>query len=153
MAEVIVAYSDCLDVQVSHIETNVISYSNENDFANISYSTTPRLTFSVRVHSKFFKERAPEENEAEDQSDSNVVKLSGSVKAQKLLQIEPVPYFFHYLLRLILQHNYILIDSLEWTKEENYEQKDVDENFPLEKAEVWLTQKEEGYYSNVYGTV
>ena len=153
MAEVIHAYSDCQDVKVSHAETRLASYSNETDFANISYSIEPRPVFVLRIHSKFFKERSPEEDESEDQSDSEVVSLSGSVKAQKLLQIEPVPYFFHYLLRLILQHNYILIDSLEWTKEENYEQKDVDENFPLEKAEVWLTQKEEGYYSNVYGTV
>jgi hypothetical protein len=153
MAEVIAAYSDCLDVKVSHDETRLIEYSNENDFANISYSITPRPTFGIRVHSKFFKERTPEENESEDQSDSDVVKLSGSVKAQRQLQIEPVPYFFHYLLKLILQHNYIFIDEEEWTKEESYEQKILNEFFPMEGAEVWLTQKSEGYYSNTYGTV
>jgi hypothetical protein len=153
MAANLVAYSDCLEIKTSHSETRLISYSNEDDFANISYSIDPRPTFIIRVHSKFFKERHPEENESEDQSDSNVEKLSGSVKLQRLLQVEPCPYFFHYLLKLILQHNYILIDGEEWVKEESYSTKEMDEQFPMEPAEVWLTQKEEGYYSNTYGTV
>jgi hypothetical protein len=153
MAQIIVAYSDCLDIKVAHQETRLVSYSNETDFANISYIVEPRPVFNIRLHSKFFKERMPEENESEDQSDTEVVKLSGSVKSQKLLQVEPAPYFFHYLLKLILQHNYILIDDEEWTKEESYEMENLNEEFPLEPAEVWLTQKSEGYYSNTYGTI
>ena len=153
MATIIIAYSDCLDVRVAHSETKLISYTNENDFANISYSISPRPVFNIRVQAQFFKERAPEENESEDQSDSNVVKLSGSVKAQKLLQVEPLPYFMHYIMKLILQHNFISIDSEEWTKEENYDQKELNDKYPMELATVWLTQKSEGYYSNTYGTV
>jgi hypothetical protein len=153
MAETVVAFSDCLDVRTEQAETELIAYSNENDFANISYSIVPRPIFYVRVQCKFFKERSPEENESEDQSDSVVEKLSGSVKLQKLMQIEPLPYYFHYLLKLIFQHNYILIDNVEWIKEENYEQRDLNEKYPLESASVWLTLKEEGYYSNVYGTI
>lgn len=153
MAENVIAYSDCLEIRVSHDETKLISYSNENDFANISYSLTERPVFIIRVHAKFFKERFPEENESEELSDGEVVKLSGSVKGQKFLQLEPMPYFMHQILKLVLQHNYILIDDEEWEKEEAYDLKELNEKFPLEAAEVWLTLKEEGYVTNIYGTV
>lgn len=152
MAEVVVAYSDCLDIKPTHNETNLIEYSNESDFANISFSGSVRPVFGIRVHSKFFKERYPEENES-DEFDEDVVKLSGSVKAQKLLQIEPVPYFMHRILKLALQCNYISIDSTEWLKEESYDMKEMNEKFPMEPGETWLTAKGDNNFINTYGTV
>jgi len=95
----------------------------------------------------------PEENESDELSNGEVVKLSGSVKNQKLLEVEPLPYYFHRKMKLILQHNYILIDGQQWEKEEPYEMESLNEKYPLEKATAWLTQKDDSYFTNVYGIV
>jgi len=132
-------------------ETYLIQYSNESNFAGLDYSAG--TIFGVRVHSSFFKERFPEEDESEEISDGSVVKLSGSVKNQRLLQIEPAPFYFHNLLKRVLQHNTIYIDGMYWEKEESYEITEINSKYPLQKGEVWLTQKEDGYDTNVYGTL
>lgn len=146
----IVFSSDFLDI-FDNLANISIQYSNENDFAGLDYSTGSVFTSVVR--GKFFKERFPEENESESLSDGSVEKLSGSVKKQKLLQIEPCPYYMHEKLKLILQHNYILIDGLLWEKEENYEMSPLNEKNPFELGSVWLTQKQNSYFTNVYGVV
>lgn len=143
------AYSDY--VYIDDSETTQIQYSNENNFAGLDYSNDD--IFNMRVKSKFFKERFPEENESESLSDGSVEKLSSSVKKQKLLQIEPCPYYMHEKIKLILQHNYILIDGLLWEKEENYEMSPLNEKNPFELGSVWLTQKQDSYFTNVYGVV
>jgi len=144
------AKSDLLDI-ADNDETYLIQYSNELDFAGLDYSAG--TIFGVRVESSFFKERFPEEDESEEISDGSVVKLSGSVKNQRLLQIEPTPFYFHNLLKRVLQHNTIYIDGLYWEKEEAYEISEIGPRQPLQKGEVWLTQKEDGYDTNVYGTL
>lgn len=153
MPEVQIAFTDCISVAETQTDTRLITYSNENDFAGISYSVDPKPEFNIRIKSKFFKERYPEENESEELSNGQVVKLSGSVKTQKLLQVEPCPYFIHSTLKLVLQHNYILIDGEEWEKEEAYEMKELNEKYPFESAECWLTKKDGAYYTNTYGNV
>lgn len=145
-----VASSDLLDI-ADDDETYLIQYSNESNFAGLDYSAG--TIFGVRVHSSFFKERFPEEDESEEISDGSVVKLSGSVKNQRLLQIEPAPFYFHNLLKRVLQHNTIYIDGMYWEKEESYEITEINSKYPLQKGEVWLTQKEDGYDTNVYGTL
>ena len=145
-----VAQSDLLVIGDDD-ETYLIQYSNESNFAGLDYSA--ETIFGVRVESSFFKERFPEEDESEEISDGSVVKLSGSVKNQRLLQIEPAPFYFHNLLKRVLQHNTIYIDGLYWEKEEAYEITEINQRQPLQKGQVWLTQKEDGYDTNVYGTL
>jgi hypothetical protein len=149
---VILAYSDCIEVS-EHTETHLIEYSNENDFGGIIYNITPSPVFGIRVHSKFFKERYPEENESEELSNGTTVKLSGDVKIQRLLQVEPMPFYMHKKMKFALQHNYVTVDGEEFTKEDQYEVTELNEKYPLHKAEVWLTQKEDGYFTNVYGEI
>lgn len=153
MAEVVVAYSDCIDVQASHAGTKLLAYSNEFDLNGISFSLTERPIFYLRIPCKFFKERGVQEDEGEGLSDGEVVKLFGSVNEQKLLQVEPVPYFFHHIIRKALIHNYIVIEDERWEKTEAYSTTDLNEQFPFEKGEAWLTRKEDGYLFNVYGEV
>lgn len=153
MAEVVVAYSDCIDVKVSHVGTKLISYSNEFDLNGISFSLSERPVFYIRLLCKFFKERPVQEDEEDDLSDGEVVKLFGSIKEQKLLQIEPVPYFMHHIITKILLHNYIEIEDERWEKGESYSTRELDEQFPFEKGEVWLTRKDNGYLFNVYGEI
>jgi len=150
LTETIIAYSDCLDVRPIQEETYLIEYSNETDYAGIVYTEGSPI-LQMRVHAKFFKERSPEENESSDSTDS-VDKLSSVTKDQRLLQVEPAPYYFHKKLKRVLQHNYISIDGSEWEKEENYEQNDLNEEYPMATAEVWLTEKNSTDI-NIYGTV
>lgn len=146
----VVYESDYLQI-ATNSENVYIQYSNENNFAGLDYSAD--TIFGTYVKAKFFHERFPEENESEGFSDGSFIKLSGSVKKQKLLQIEPVPYYKHEQLKIILQHNYILIDGQQWEKEENYEMQQLNEKNPFNTGSVWLTLKENSYFTNIYGTV
>jgi len=145
-----VAYSDYLSIKVSHARTKLIQYSNETDYAGIIYDTSPVPDFMIRVEAKFYKRRRPEENESEELSDGSVVKLLGTVKKQKLLQVMQAPPYFHDKLTYILQHNTIYIDNLAWVKEENYETEELDEKNPFETGKAFLTQKNNSYVTNPF---
>lgn len=145
-----VAYSDYLSIKVSHARTKLIQYSNEYDFAGIIYDTTPVPNFMIRIEAKFFKERKPEENESESTSDGTIVKLLGTTKKQKLLQVEMAPYYLHNKLADILQHNSIYIDNQAWVKEENYATEEIDEHSPFVYGNTFLTQKNNSYTTNPF---
>lgn len=152
MARTLIAYSDCIAVQDAHPETKLLQYSNENDFAGIPYDPDYYpIIFSLRLHAKFFEEREPEENESEGLSDGSVAKLSSETKNQKLLEVEPAPSYLHKIIKLALQHNTILIDEQYWEKEEDYETEYLNKKNPFRKGEVWLTVKEDEFFTNVFG--
>lgn len=152
MPEVKIAQSDCIEVTNSLDDTIKIDYSNQHDFAGMIYDPD-KPVFTIRVPGKFYHERFPEENESSELSDNSIVKLSGSVKSQRQLQTNAMPYFMHYKLKLILQHNYILIDSKTWEKEEVYDVKKLHEKNQLSMGETFLTEKEDNYFINVFGEV
>lgn len=110
----------------------------------------PASNFAYRVKAKFFKERDPEENESVPQSDGSIVKLLGTVKNQKKLQVEPSPFYNHRKIKLILQHQSVYTDNYAWVKEENYETEDYDEHDPFYKGETFLTQKNNSFVLNPF---
>lgn len=145
------AYTDLLDIQPSHKHTNLLQYSNETDFAGLIYEgITPTPSFGIRITSKFFKRRNPEENESESLSDGSVVKLLGTAKKQRLLQVEPAPPYLHDKLTLILQHNTIYMDNRSWVKEEAYETEELDEYSAMSLGKAWLTQASDNYVTNPF---
>lgn len=149
--EVDIAYSDYLSIKVSHAKTKLIRYSNDTDFAGIIYDTTPVPDFMLRVTAKFFSEGNPEENESEGLSDGSIVKLLGTVKDEKLMEVLPSPFYLHKKLKLVLQHNTIYIDNLAWVKEQNYEiQEPEDEEDPFREGKVWLTKQSGSYVTNPF---
>ena len=152
MVTTVLASSDCISVRVSHPKTKLIQYSNETDFADIIYEgITPTPNFAIRLKAKFFDEDFPEENESETNSDGSSVKLLGTVKDQKQLQIIGVPYYMHKKLKRVLQHNTIYIDNLAWNKEETYDIREKeDEQQSTRDANVWLTQKNDTYVTNPF---
>lgn len=143
------AESDCF--LVDDEDTVLIGYSDRNTYAEIDYTGNP--IFYIRLDGRFVKERSPEENESDQTSDGAVEKLSSTIKDQKLLEIEYAPPYIHKLMKRVLNHNTIYIDGQYWVKEENYEATDVSKRQPLQPATCWLTQKEDGYDTNVYETV
>lgn len=151
VTETIICRSDLISVREAHPNTKLILYSNNTDFAGIIYSgLDPVPNFAIRIEAKFFKERFPEENESENLSDGSVVKLLGTVKDQKQLQVEPAPYYLHKKLKRILQHNTIFIDNLAWEKEENYETEDIDEMNPFATGNGYLTEKTGTFVTNPF---
>lgn len=145
-----VAFTDLIDI-MDDDDTVLIQYGDKNNYAEIDY--TAEQIYSIRLAGRFAKERTPEENESDQTSDGAVEKLSSTLKDQKLLEIEYAPPHIHKLMKRILNHNTIYIDGEYWVKEENYEARDVSNSQPLQPATCWLTQKEDGYNTNVYGTV
>lgn len=132
-------------------DTTLIQYGDKNNYAEIDY--TAQQIYSLRLAGRFVKERSPEENESDQTSDGTVEKLSSTLKDQKLLQIEYAPPYIHKLMKRVLNHNTIYIDGKYWVKEENYETREVSESQLLQPASCWLTQKEDGYDTNIYETV
>jgi len=138
--EVEIAHSDYLDVRERHPDTRLMVYSNKIDYEGVIYSVEPPPVFMMRVHSKFFKPRKPEENEKEELSDGITVKLLGTIKKQRLLQIEPQPPYRNYQIGLILQHSSLYLGNVAFVKEGTYDTDELDEVFSRESGQAWLTE-------------
>lgn len=151
MAWIEVAKSDLISFKEAHEGTQVIVYGNRINYAKLDYSENP--AFMVRVESKFFEQRFPETNESEKESNAKINKLSSTTKVQRQLEAEPFPQYMAKKLTLILQHNAIAIDGKYWEKEESIESRLLDRVNPFKTFNVWLTEKEDEFYINVYGTL
>lgn len=135
--------SDCLDVKTSWSETVLITYSNSRNFASLNYtSVSPDPEFYIRIPAVFFQERFPEEDEVIELSNSRSIQLNAQVKAQRLLEVGPMPFYMHRKLKLVLKHQFVEIAAQEWVKEEPYEQQESNKKWPFRRALCWLTEKD-----------
>lgn len=139
----VVAKSDCLNVRSTQDETVLITYSDNKNFASLQYSNvSPDPEFTLRIPAVFFHERFPEESEVIELSNSRSIQLNGQVKAQRLLEIGPMPYYMHRKLKLILKHQFVTIDDQDWVQSETYELTEGNRRHPLKKGQVWLDEKD-----------
>lgn len=137
------AKSDCLSVKTIQDETVLITYSDNKNFAGLQYSAiSPDPEFNIRIPSTFFHERFPEESEVIELSNSRSIQLNAQVKAQRKLEIGPMPYYMHRKLKLILKHQFVEIDSQDWVQSEAYELTEGNRRSPLKQAVVWLDEKD-----------
>lgn len=138
----IVAQTDCLDIRENHEETVLLTYSNHRNFAGLKYDgTSPQTEFQIRIPAVFFHQRFPEEDETMELS-SELVTLSGTLRKQRQLDIDYVPYYFHEKLKLILKHQMLTMLNKQWIKQEAYEITEGNRLSPLKKGKVWLSDKE-----------
>lgn len=136
--EIVIAYSDALDIKINHKQTRSFRYSNDIEYAGLDYSSNQ--SFNIRVKSKFYDPRNPEENESEPLSDGTIAKLSSSIKQQKLLQLPQLPPYMHTKMQLVLQHNSIYEGNESYVKEDAYEfQAPEHDKAALFDAQVYLT--------------
>lgn len=152
MAEVLVAYSDCLDVAESHDSTVLFACSNQYDYAGMEY-TELSLIQEIRIDGRFLegKERFPDENEEEETSEEEALVLSSEIKTQRPLDVDIAPNYFHHIIKLMLKHNKVEDeDGNTWSLAE-YEMEDVHDNNPFATAKAWLTKKEGEFFTNVFG--
>jgi hypothetical protein len=134
------AKTDCLDIKESHACTELFEYSNQRDFAGLAYSEiSPNSTFYLRIPCRFFHERFPEEDEAMELLNTNLV-TSSQIKTQRLLEIPHVPYYFHKKIQLVLKHRSVYNNDTRWVKEEKYEILEGRKDWPLKAATCYLTQ-------------
>jgi hypothetical protein len=146
--ETIYAKSDFIDVKVFHKETVLLKVNNRIRYAGLEFSTN---VFCLRLRAKFMKYKFPREVESDDLNDGSVEVLSTSLKVQRKLQVEPIPYYLIYILNLQLNSNTLNIDDDYWKATEDVEQVELNEQFKLEAVNTWLTKRDGGYEINVYG--
>lgn len=135
--------SDCLDIKTAHTCTNLIPYSNSDDFAGIEYyGGSPDVSFQIRLKSVFFEEQFPDEFEGIDLSNSQMVQLTSTVKRKKQLDLDFMPFYMHKKIQLILAHDHVVIDGENWEKLDAYQIEQGNKRYPLRKASVLLSDKD-----------
>jgi hypothetical protein len=142
----LMAKSDCIQFKEDHDETVLITYSNNRPFDSLSSSVgTPDHAFNLRIPAVFFKERFPEESEVMELSNNRSIQLNAQVKAQRFLNVGPMPFYMHRKAKLALSFGTVTIDGQYWVKEEAYEVAETKRTHPLSKAQCWLTEKDTIY--------
>lgn len=141
-------YTDPIDVKTLHRNTRLIYYTNNRNFAGIVYDDNEPV-FAYRVLSKFFEPRFQQEDESEPDAEGNIDKLSGTVKEQKLLEVELLPPPELRKLTLIFKHNSVWIENEAWVGEEPFEIDKLEDRAGLFNGSIWLTKKDQNFYSNV----
>jgi hypothetical protein len=140
---VIVRKSDCISVKENHKETVLITYSNNRDYAGLVYpEITPPAEFNIRIPAVFFEQRFPQESETEELSNSRSVQLFAQIRKQRLLSTGQMPFYLHDKIILILQHQFVTINDIEYIKREGYELQESNKRWPLRRALCWLDQKD-----------
>jgi hypothetical protein len=137
-----VAKSDCLDIRQNHDDTILLTYSNHRNFAGLVYqNTSPNTTFNIRIPAIFFHQRFPEEDEVMELS-SELATLNGTLRKQRLLDVDYSPYYWHEKVKLILKHQSLSVFNRGWVKQEAYQIAEGNRQAPLKKAQCWLSEKE-----------
>lgn len=130
--------SDCHYIKTSHDCTELIEYSNPEDFDDIVYDISPAPSFFIRVPAQFWKEDNPQEQEDIELSNGEIVTLRQSIQEKRLLEIGYCPNYFHKKIQKILMHDTITIDGDNWKRRDEYETENI-KKYPKKTAQCWLT--------------
>jgi hypothetical protein len=99
----------------------------------------------MRIPGVFFHQRNPTEQKSIPISNSRGINTSSVLRKQKRFDIQDAPDYMHTKIQLIFQHavsGSLLINGVEWTNEEAYEQDDSGpDSYPLKRAKTYLTRK------------
>lgn len=135
-----VAKSDCQSITDSKKNTILLSYTNDENVFGISYENqTPE--FNLRIPATFFHQRFPGEDEVMELS-YLLLTLNSTLRRQRLLETDYLPYYFHEKIILALQHQYVTIIDKSWVKQDGYEIAEGNRMYPEKRAKVWLGEKE-----------
>jgi len=134
--------SDCLDFRTTHECTELITYSNNKDFAGLPYENqSPMPEFSFRAPMVFFHEDFPDDQEVHPKSDDTWMRLSSRLEKKRRIDFGYMPYYMHEKIQLILMQDNVEIDGLSWEKRDAYKIDDASRRYGLRKSSVWLTDK------------
>lgn len=119
-----------------------IQYRSIQNFADLLYDESSPY-FQIQIEGRFRKERKITTQKSLELTEM-VLNTASSVKKQRLLVIDDMPDYMHTKLNLILAHaasGSVLINGKEWSVEENYEEGERPESYPMSPAQIWLTEK------------
>lgn len=116
-----------------------ITYTNSSDFDGIEYEVGTQPTFNLFIEAEFYQEDNPQEREDLELSNRSIVSLRKTITQKRLLQTGFMPGYMHLKLQKILMHDTITIDGESWIMRDPYETSII-KDYPLKKAEVWLTK-------------
>ena len=125
----------------------VIQYKSVQNFADILYDESSEY-FQIELTGRFRKERKQTAQKSLELTEM-VLNTASSVKKQRKLTLDDLSDYMHTKVTLILAHaasGSVLVDGMEISVEESYEEGDRPETYPLTPAEVWLTDKD--YYKH-----
>lgn len=132
--------SDCHLISASTPNTILVEYYHHMNVFGLYY-TAMEPKFYLRVPAIFFHQRFPEEDEVMELT-SELVTLNTSMRRQRLLDTDYLPYYFHEKIKLILKHQYVSIYNKLWVKQESYDIQDGNRMYPEKKAKCWLSETE-----------
>jgi len=124
-----------------------IQYKSVQNFADLLYDESSSY-FQIQLTGRFRKERKQTAQKSLELTEM-VLNTAASVKKQRKLTLDDMPDYMHTKVNLILAHaasGSVLVDGLEISVEEGYEEGDRPETYPLTPAENWLTIKD--YYKH-----
>jgi hypothetical protein len=135
-----IAHSDCQYISSSTPDTIIAQYYNHLNVFGLYYAEeTPK--FNLRIPAIFFHQRFPEEDEVMELT-SELVTLNGSMRRQRLLDTDYLPYYFHEKIKLMLKHQFVTIYNKFWTKQESYDIQEGNRMHPERKAKCWISEQE-----------
>lgn len=134
-----VAQSDCIDLKESHPCTEVLAYTNTNDFDGIVYDTSPPPTFYLRIPAQFWKEDNPMTQEDSELSNGVIVTRRQSIQEKTLLEVGFVPNYMHKKIQKVLMHETVMINDQTYKRRDEYEAENIN-RYPLKRGTVWLTK-------------
>lgn len=134
--------SDCIEVAEQDGCTQLIQYTNSQDFDGISYGSamSPDPNFYLRIPAVFYKRKNPQEQEDMELSDGEIVTLRNTITQKKLLETGFLPGYMHLKLQKVLMHDTVIINSIYWKKRDSYEDNQPDK-YNLYRASVLLTKQ------------
>lgn len=132
--------SDCIDVKTSQDCTQLIEYSNTDDFDGITYtSQSPDPIFYLRIPALFYQESNPQEQEDIDLTDGVIVTLLQEIQEKTLLETGYMPNYMHKKLQKVLMCDTIIVDGNQYRRRDPYQDTPV-KGYNLKKATVLLTR-------------
>lgn len=136
------AQSDCQDIRTSQPNTILSNYRNHRNIFGLVYEDqSPDLDFNLRIPAIFYHQRFPEVEETMESS-SSLVSLNSTIRRQRLMNVDYVPYYFHEKIQLMLAHQFVSIIGREWVKQEGYEIDPGNRMNPLKMANIYLSEKD-----------
>lgn len=124
-----------------------IQYKSVYNFASLIYGSGSPY-FSIDLEGRFRKDNLVTRQKALELR-SSVLTTAASVKNQRKLTIDDVPDYMHKKINLILAHaasGSVIVNGMEISLEEAYEEGSRPESYPMTPAEVLLTEK--NFYSH-----
>ena len=109
--------SDCLNVQLMHDCTLLLSWTNNDDSFGFNY-TTLEFTPKLRAESKLWQPKYTKEKIIYKDSSGARSLLKSETSKEELLTVAEVPQYIHDALSIGLENDFFYVEGIKYTNEE-----------------------------------